>query len=70
MNHLVRSNLVTLDGEGDFLFSTRLRPCENESEKQAILRQLAMSIGAEVRTEYISHFLWTAGQALVAVLWP
>ena len=24
-----------------------------------------MSIGAEVRTEYISHFLWTAGQALV-----
>jgi 2-polyprenyl-6-methoxyphenol hydroxylase-like FAD-dependent oxidoreductase len=66
VNHLVRSNLVTLDGEGHFLFSTRLRPRENESEKQAILRQLAMSIGAEVRTEYISHFLWTAGQALVA----
>ena len=66
VNHLVRSNLVTLDGEGHFLFSTRLRPRENESEKQAILRQLAMSIGVEARTEYISHFLWTAGQALVA----
>lgn len=66
VNHAVRSNLVTLDGEGHFLFSTRLRPRENESEKQAILRQLVMSIGVEARTEYISHFLWTAGQALVA----
>ena len=66
VNHKVRSNLVTLDGEGHFLFSTRLKPRENESEKEAIARQLAMSIGAEVRAEYISHFLWTAGQALVA----
>ncbi|MEA2980345.1 MAG: hypothetical protein QOF09_2168 [Alphaproteobacteria bacterium] len=66
VNHLVRSNLVTLDGEGGFLFSTRLRPRENETEQQAILRQLAMSIGVEARVEYVSHFLWTAGQALVA----
>jgi len=66
VNHKVRSNLVTLDGEGHFLFSTRLKLRENESEKQAILRQLAMSIGVEARPEYISHFLWTAGQALVA----
>lgn len=66
VNHLVRSNLVTLDGEGHFLFSTRLRPRDNETEKQALLRQIAMSIGAETHAEYISHFLWTAGQALVA----
>jgi len=66
INHRVRSNVVTLDGKEHFVFSTRLKPLEGETEKDAILRQLELSIGADIRTEYISHFLWTAGQALVA----
>ena len=66
VNPAVRSNIVTLDGENEFLFSTRLKPQDNESEREAIHRQLIMSIGMEMEYEYISHFLWTAGQALVA----
>jgi len=66
VNPGVRSNIVTLDGKCEFLFSTRLKPQENESERQAIHRQLVMSVGLELEYEYISHFLWTAGQALVA----
>lgn len=66
VNHLVRSNIVTLDGKEHFAFSTRLKPRDNESEKETILRQLQLSIGADIQAEYISHFMWIAGQALVA----
>lgn len=66
VNPRVRSNIVTLDGTSEFLFSTRLKPQDNETERQAIHRQLVMSMGLELEYEYISHFLWTAGQALVA----
>jgi 2-polyprenyl-6-methoxyphenol hydroxylase-like FAD-dependent oxidoreductase len=66
VNSRVRSNLVTLDAKGHFLFSTRLRPQGNETERETILRQFAMSIGAPCEPKYISHYMWTAGQALVA----
>jgi len=66
VNPSVRANIVTLDGEGEFLFSTRLKPQDHESERQAIHRQLVMSVGREIEYQYVSHFLWTAGQALVA----
>lgn len=66
VNPSVRSNIVTLNGKDEFLFSTRLKSRSDESERAAIHRQLIMSIGTEVEYKYVSHFLWTAGQALVA----
>ena len=66
VNHLVRGNIVSLDGREHFAFNTRLRPRDGESEKDTILRQFKICVGTDCAAEYIAHFMWTAGQGLVA----
>ena len=65
VNHLVRGNIISLDGREYFGFNSRLRLRDGESEKDAVLRQFNMCIGVDCGAEYIAHFMWTAGQGLV-----
>ncbi len=66
VNPTVRSNLVTLDGAGEFLFNTRLRNAADTPDRATIARQFQASVGAEIEVEFLAHWPWTAGQALVA----
>lgn len=65
-NPRVQANFVALDGNGLFLFSTRLVLRDNEKEADVIDRRLKLCIGTEAEFEYLGHFAWTAGQGLVA----
>jgi len=57
---------VTLNGEGEFLFNTKLRSSDNEPDQQFIARMFHQSVGENVDLEFLAHWPWTAGQALVA----
>lgn len=66
VNPNVRSNLVTLDGKGEFLFNTRIRSIAEPPDPHYIARVFQESVGEAVDVEFIAHWPWTAGQALVA----
>jgi hypothetical protein len=62
----VRSNLVTLDGAGEFLFNTRTRSIDEPPDSNAIAHAFLETVGEEIEFSFIHHWPWTAGQALVA----
>ena len=66
VNPNVRSNLVTLDGEGEFLFNTKLRRADEVPDENLIARMFQESVGEKIDMEFIAHWPWTAGNALVA----
>ena len=66
VNSAVRANLVTLDGEGDFLFSTRIGSVDEPPDPAYIASRFRRSVGRDVPFEFIGHWPWTAGHALVA----
>jgi 2-polyprenyl-6-methoxyphenol hydroxylase-like FAD-dependent oxidoreductase len=66
VNPNVRSNLVTLDGAGEFLFNTRIRSLDEPPDPQYIARVFRQSVGEAVDFEFVAHWPWTAGHALVA----
>ena len=62
----VRSNLVTLDGTGEFTINTKLRDAGECVNPEAVAELIRASIGADIDIEFIDHKPWTAGHALVA----
>jgi len=62
----VRSNLVSLDGAGGFLFNIRIRNIDEPLDVAYIARVFHDTVGEEVPFEFVGHWPWTAGQALVA----
>lgn len=66
VNPNVRSNLVTLDGAGEFLFSTRIASIDEAPDAAYIANRFLQSVGEDVPFEFIGHWPWTAGHALVA----
>lgn len=62
----VRSNLVTLDGEGEFTINTKLRDPGERVNADAVGELIRESVGAYIDIEFIEHRPWTAGHALVA----
>jgi 2-polyprenyl-6-methoxyphenol hydroxylase-like FAD-dependent oxidoreductase len=66
VNPRVRSNLVTLNGAGEFLFNTRIRSLDEPPDPQYIARVFQESVGEAIDVEFIAHWPWTAGHALVA----
>jgi 2-polyprenyl-6-methoxyphenol hydroxylase-like FAD-dependent oxidoreductase len=62
----VRSNLVTLDGAGEFLFNTRIRSVSEPPDPHYIARMFLETVGEEIDFTFLDHWPWTAGQALVA----
>jgi 2-polyprenyl-6-methoxyphenol hydroxylase-like FAD-dependent oxidoreductase len=66
VNGATRSLLTTLDGEGELLFNTRCRSVDDPPDEAFITRVFHATIGAEVPLEFIGHWPWTSGHALVA----
>jgi 2-polyprenyl-6-methoxyphenol hydroxylase-like FAD-dependent oxidoreductase len=66
VNPKVRSNLVTLDGEGEFTTNTKLRNPGDQLDPQSVTKMIQESIGAAVDIKFLEHRPWTAGHALVA----
>jgi 2-polyprenyl-6-methoxyphenol hydroxylase-like FAD-dependent oxidoreductase len=66
VNPHVRTNLVTLDGAGEFLFSTRISSIEEPPDPHYIATRFLQSVGEDVPFEFVGHWPWTAGHALVA----
>lgn len=66
VNAEVRSNLVALDGRGEFVFSTKLRSPDDVPDGAAIARQFFATVGMDVAVDFLGHSPWTGGQAYVA----
>jgi 2-polyprenyl-6-methoxyphenol hydroxylase-like FAD-dependent oxidoreductase len=66
VNPRVRSLLQSLDGKGEFLFNTRIKTIDEPPDPNYIARTFLASVGTEVPFEFVAHWPWTAGQALVA----
>jgi 2-polyprenyl-6-methoxyphenol hydroxylase-like FAD-dependent oxidoreductase len=62
----VRSLVTALDGDSEFLFNTRCRSVDEPPNRAMIAQRFQASVGEDVEVEYIAHWPWTAGQALVA----
>ena len=66
VNSKVRSNLVTLDGEGEFTINTKLRNPEQKPDPKLVANLIQESVGENIGIEFLDHRPWTAGHALVA----
>lgn len=66
VNTQVRSNLVALNGKDEFIFLSQLSATEDKPDDQRIGRRLLDSLGKEIDFEFLGHWTWTPGQALVA----
>jgi len=66
VNPNVRSLLQSLDGTQDFLFNTRIRSIDEPPDPAYIARIFLASVGEDIPFEFVAHWPWTAGQALVA----
>jgi 2-polyprenyl-6-methoxyphenol hydroxylase-like FAD-dependent oxidoreductase len=66
VNHDVRSNIVSVDGKTEFLFSTRLTRPDQKPDEAMIAAAFRASVGRDIETQFIRHGTWTAGQAFVA----
>lgn len=66
VNPEMRGALVTLDGQGEFLFLGRQRAATEPLDPMAIARLFRAMVGEDIEAEFISHNPWTAGLALVA----
>jgi 2-polyprenyl-6-methoxyphenol hydroxylase-like FAD-dependent oxidoreductase len=66
VNHHIRSNIVAVDGESEFLFNTRLERPDQEPDESMIAAAFRASVGCDIAVQFIAHGTWTAGQAFVA----
>jgi 2-polyprenyl-6-methoxyphenol hydroxylase-like FAD-dependent oxidoreductase len=66
VNPRVRSNLVTLDGKGEFTVNTKLRHPDDTADPKLIASMIHECVGENVEIEFLEHRPWTAGHALVA----
>ena len=66
VSHDMRSNIVAVDGRTEFLFSTRLEHPDQTPDDAMIAAAFRASVGRDIKTEFIAHATWTAGQAFVA----
>jgi len=66
VNAKLRSNIVVLNGKDEFLFLSQLPEGHDEPDDAAIRRRLNDSLGKEMAVQFLGHWGWTPGQALVA----
>jgi 2-polyprenyl-6-methoxyphenol hydroxylase-like FAD-dependent oxidoreductase len=66
VNTNIRSNIVAVDGKTEFLFNTRLDRPDQKPDEALIAAAFLASVGRDIAVDFIGHFTWTAGQALVA----
>ena len=66
VNRDVRSNIVALDGDADFIFNGRLASPDETPNDDKIAAEVRASLGCDIAVEFVGHWAWTGGQALVA----
>jgi len=66
VNPELRSNLLALNGTDEFLVNSQLTTPDDTPDAAAIARRFEHSMGRDIRVEWLGHWTWTAGQALVA----
>ena len=66
VNPNIRSNIVAVDGESEFLFNTRLERPDQVPDESMIAAAFRASVGRDIAVRFIAHGTWTAGQAFVA----
>ncbi len=66
INPDIRTTIIALNGEDEFLFWMRPKDPQAEPEDDVVRRAVAACCGMEVPVELIAHAPWTAGVALVA----
>ncbi len=66
VNGELRSNLLALNGRDEFLVNSQLTNADDTPDAAAIARRFEHSMGRDIRVEWLGHWTWTAGQALVA----
>ncbi len=66
VNSEVRCNLVALDGQGEFVFSSTLKSPDDKPDEALIARQFRAAVGKDIAVDFLGHSTWTGGQAYVA----
>lgn len=66
INPDIRTTIIALNGEDEFLFWMKPKDPQAEPEDELVRRAVAACCGMEVPVEPIAHAPWTAGVALVA----
>jgi 2-polyprenyl-6-methoxyphenol hydroxylase-like FAD-dependent oxidoreductase len=66
VNRDCRTQLITLDGAGEYTLQTKLPAGERVPCPQDAVALVRRSVGADVDVEVLGQGTWTAGQALVA----
>jgi 2-polyprenyl-6-methoxyphenol hydroxylase-like FAD-dependent oxidoreductase len=66
INPNIRTTIIALNGEDEFLFWMRPKDPEAEPEDDVVRRAVAACCGMDVPVTPIAHAPWTAGVALVA----
>lgn len=66
INPEIRSSLIAVGGEEEFLFRTRATQPDKPPEDAIVANAMRRCVGFEIETQIIAHEPWTAGMALVA----
>jgi len=60
------SNIIALNGRDEFIMLSKPVGDPDRPEEERLIRRFQRSIGREIGVEFLGHWSWTAGQALVA----
>jgi 2-polyprenyl-6-methoxyphenol hydroxylase-like FAD-dependent oxidoreductase len=66
VNPQLRTTIIALDGQDEFLFWMRPKDPQAEPDDDTVKRAVALCTGAELPVEIVAHAPWTAGVALYA----
>ena len=66
VNRDCRTQLITLDGAGEYMLQTKLPAGERVPRPQDAVALVQRSVGTDTDVEVLGQGTWTAGQALVA----
>ena len=66
VNPEIRSLLISVNGDDEFLLRTQARVPDKPPEDEAVADVMRRCVGAETKLTIIAHEPWTAGMALVA----
>ncbi|HET9714584.1 MAG TPA: FAD-dependent monooxygenase [Pseudolabrys sp.] len=66
VNPEIRSTLISVDGDNEFLFRTRASKPGEPPDDTTVAESMRRCVGADVDLKIVAHEPWTAGMALVA----
>jgi 2-polyprenyl-6-methoxyphenol hydroxylase-like FAD-dependent oxidoreductase len=66
INAEYRTNIIALNGKDEFLMNSQQDNADDAPDDAAIARRFLGSLGTEIPLDFLGHWCWTPGQALVA----